>query len=174
MTRKTKVIAIGAILAALGIAGAVAAHDGRMGGPGARGIDIVALDTDGDGAVSRAEMTAGRLARLGAADSNGDGRLGRDELAAALPLRPAPMDRPDPDRAAAMAERMIARFGDGESGELVIATMVERQVEAMFSRLDTDTDDRITAAEIEAQSARHAALGGRDGHGPRGHGARHD
>ncbi len=173
MTSIAKLLAAGAVLGTLGIAGAVAAHDGRMGGPGPRGLDIASLDTDGDGAVSRAEMTAAGTTRLAAADTDGNGRLDRDELIASMPERPALVDIFGPDRAAAMADRMIARFGTGETGDFAIATMVESRVGDVFARLDADNSDTITADELENVRGRHAGRGDFErGQGPRGDGGR--
>ncbi|WP_137680675.1 EF-hand domain-containing protein [Aurantiacibacter suaedae] len=57
-------------------------------------------DTDGSGAVSRAEFTAAALARFDAADSNGDGTISAEERRAARADRrgmgrsPMPTERP--------------------------------------------------------------------------------
>ena len=174
MRLATKLLSAAAVIATLGIAGSVAADSDRRAGPGPRGLDFATLDSDGDGAVSRAEMTARGTERLAGADTNGDGRLDRNELIAAMPERPAMMDLFGPDRAAGMADRMIARFGDGESGDLVIAEMVEQQVGAMFARLDADNDGSISAAELDVRQGRQAARGDGAGHGPRDRGWRHD
>lgn len=163
----------GLFVAALGIAGTVAAHDGRSGGPGPRGLDFAALDSDGDGAVSRAEMIAAGTARLAAVDTDGNGRLDRAEIIAMMPEKGATMNLFGPDRAAMMADRMIARFGAGETGDVAIQAMVERQVEEMFARYDADDSGTVTAEEHAAGMGRHAARGDRDGHGPRGRGRDH-
>jgi len=173
MTSTARLLAAGALLATLGIAGAVAAHDGGMGrmeSMGPRGLDIATLDSDGDRAVSRAEMTAAGTARLAAIDADGNGRLDRNELIAAMPTRPAMVDLFGPDRATAMADRMIARFGSAEDGDFAIAAMIERQVGDAFGRLDADNSDTITADELERVRGRHAGRGD----GERGRGWRHD
>ena len=68
-----------------------------------RGIDFVAIDTDGNGSLSRAELQARAVARLGRIDANGDGVLTREELILAMPGRHGGMIerlRPRPRRSA--------------------------------------------------------------------------
>jgi Ca2+-binding EF-hand superfamily protein len=55
---------------------------GRMGG-GFGGEAFARLDSNGDGRVSLAEATAGRLQRFDRVDSNRDGRIDREEAQAA-------------------------------------------------------------------------------------------
>jgi hypothetical protein len=50
-------------------------------------IDIVAIDADGDGVLTRAELQTRAVERLGRADANGDGGLDREELVALMPAR---------------------------------------------------------------------------------------
>jgi hypothetical protein len=57
---------------------------------------IAKLDTDGDGAITRAEWEALRLARFDAADSNKDGVLSKEEMRAAHKAMKAAGEKGDP------------------------------------------------------------------------------
>ena len=48
-------------------------------------IDFVAIDTDGNGVLTRAELQARAAERLARADANGDGSLDRAEIVALMP-----------------------------------------------------------------------------------------
>lgn len=73
MTR-LKRLSLAATLAALSLAGAVAAEEA----PAARGL--AALDTDGDGEISKAEIAALNARRFQRLDLNGDGKITPDEM----------------------------------------------------------------------------------------------
>ena len=89
MTRLLRPAAAAALVFGLTAAGIAAAQPHGPGGPGGpdmlRGIDFVAIDTDGDGLLSRAELQARATARLSPADANADGIIDRAELIAFLP-----------------------------------------------------------------------------------------
>lgn len=102
-------------------------------------------DADGGPRLSRAEFVAARLQRLAAADADGDGLVTRDEMRAAVPAgRSARLD--------ARFERLAGR------GPVVIAEAQVR-AEAAFTRLDTDGDGFVTAAERRAARADRRAAG---------------
>lgn len=129
----------------------------RGGGPMAD-VDFAAVDADGDGRMTEAELTAWRAGRVAALDTNGDGLLSAEEIAAG---RLADMRA----RADEMAARMIAAQdadGDGllSAAELAAPPLPPR----LFGRIDADGDGAITEAELDAARAHMAGRWGR--HGP--------
>ena len=93
MIRIAPISAAAALLA--GAAGVASAQDGPPSGgpmmmmgwsPGR--IDFVAIDTDSNGELSRAELVARATERLAEADGNGDGTISRAELVEAPPRGP--------------------------------------------------------------------------------------
>ena len=142
----TKAIRISAIALALSLAG-VSASAVAQEGPGrgdrmARGEKMVEqLDTNGDGAVSKAEVDASRAAAFAAADTNGDGGVSQAEVLAYQEAQRA-------ERRAAREAEMFARAdtnGDGVLGPDEFGPRVDR----MFEALDKDDDGMITAEERE-------------------------
>jgi hypothetical protein len=65
-----------------GMMGGMMPGRGRMGGTGMIRMAVILLDTDGDGALSLAEVQAVQERMFNAADSNADGRLTPEELGA--------------------------------------------------------------------------------------------
>lgn len=100
------------------------------------------LDTNGDGAISRAEMVAGRAVARRWMDTDGDGAVTEAEMRAAIEAR--------------IAARVAKRFarldsdGDGRIGE---AEFAARDAER-FDRLDGNGDGVVTREEIRAAMAR--------------------
>lgn len=160
---------------AAGLLGAGAAYaDPGFGPHGAAGIDVTAIDTDGNGVLSRDELRARAIERIGAADANGDGALDRDELIAALPggggagfveiFSAPPQGR--------MADRILAVAGATEAGSVEVTVLADQRVNMLLARLDADNDAAISAEEAEAGSGRmhdRMARGGEE-HGMQGHG----
>lgn len=153
---------ISAIAAGLGVSAASAEGFGRGGPMGAERPSFSELDTDGDGALSEAELQAPMAERFAAADADGDGTLTAEELVAMVEGRRA-------EQMARMAERMIARFDANDDGVLSPDEMATPPAPAtMFERLDTDGDGTISEDEFAAVGER-----GRGGHGM-GRGMGHD
>ena len=146
-----KEILIAAVL--VGVAGtAVSADDfGRRGGEGGPApLNIEMLDTDGDGALSLAEIQAAPEARFAAADADGDGSLSLEELTAMVEAQIA-------ERAVRGAEHMLDRLDANEDGVLTADELQPRggdRIERMFERLDADEDGILTAEELEAAKER--------------------
>jgi hypothetical protein len=170
MTRPTRLAALAAFVTAIG-ATAVAAGpgagpgfgDGRGRGPA---LDFAGIDTDGDGAVSRDELTARATARLSAADADGDGMLDRAEIAAALPMgEPGIVDVFGPDRAERAASRILAMVGATEAGEAAVDAMAAQRVDMALSFLDANGDSAISEEEASEMAAR---FGGHHRGGPGG------
>jgi Ca2+-binding EF-hand superfamily protein len=135
-----------AALALTSAAGAALAQDGAREMP-----RFEALDTDGDGRITREELEARADARFAEADADGDGKLTPAELEAAAEKRRA-------ERIARMVERLDAD-GDGalDRGELT----ERRGAGRIFERLDADSDGALTREEFAAlRGMRGAHRGG--------------
>jgi hypothetical protein len=189
MSRLTKLTAGAALLAALAAAGWVAAQDRPLGGPGGRpgaeagpgsghgfgrgagaghGFDFAAVDADGNGSLTAAELQAFAVARVAVIDTDGNGTVSRVELVALVPDRMGPLMNPfGRDRGEVFADRMLARMGATEAGGIVIEDMVARRVSDMLAVFDTDRDGAIAEAEADAGQARMAER--REGRGRRAH-----
>ncbi|MEO0882730.1 MAG: EF-hand domain-containing protein [Pseudomonadota bacterium] len=126
------------------------------------GERISNLDTDGDGALSKAESEAGRSEGFAKADSDGDGVLSPDELSE---FRVAERQRRNAER----QDRMFARLDANEDG-FIDAEEFSAPGEKRFERMDTDGDGIITQAESEAarghRGKRRHRGGDRDGVDP--------
>lgn len=182
--------AIAALVASLGAAGVVAAQDpaapppppppgppmmesgspmlmmGRM--IGRDGIDFVAIDTDKNGSLSRAELVAFATARLSKTDANGDGILTRAEIVESLPGPHggiANLFARDP--AEDFADRMLATLGATEAGQVPVADLANQRVNFLLAFVDTDRDAAISQAEADAARAAPPRGGPRHGMGPR-------
>jgi hypothetical protein len=136
-------------------------------------LDIVAIDADGDGVLTRAELQARAVERLGRADGNADGGLDREEIVA---IMPAPhggfLNVFAEDPAERMADRLIALMGGTEAGRVEVAALAERRVNALLAMADADRDAAISAEEAEAVADRLDRPGPRHWHerGERGRG----
>lgn len=173
--RSRTAVAAALTVAVLGIAGTAGAQAGGPGkgfgpelgfGPGAgvgpRGLDIVGIDTDGNGSLSRAELVARAEARLARADANNDGALDRAELILALPHRGgALVDVFGVDPSEERADRVLAFFGATEAGRVPVSVVAERRADMLLTLLDTNRDGAISAEEAAA------AAGPRDRKPPR-------
>ena len=110
---------------------------------------LKALDTDGDGTLSAAEIAAAPKSLL-TLDTNGDGMLTGDEL----------MGKPrDAGATGAELEAQLMSFDKGAKGYLVVTDLPER-MRGMFVRADVDHDGKVTPAEIQALSARQGMPAG--------------
>lgn len=143
----------------LGATAAVPAFAERGGhaGPGGPGgparLDFEAIDTDGSGTLSAAELTGRATGRIAEADADGDGTLDREEIIATMPAgRPGLAAPFGPDRAAARADRMLAMMGESESGRIAIDELAGRQADRLLAAADTDRNGEISQAEADAMS----------------------
>ena len=148
MTRIASTDAAAALVAAPRGAARPGRHGhGRADGAWAGGgIDFAAIDTDGNGSLSRAELRRARTERLAAADANGDGALDRDEIVAAMPRPPAAARSTSsaPTPARRMADRLLAMMGATETGQVEVAALAERRVNMLLAFADTDRDAAIS------------------------------
>jgi len=183
---KKSMTALALVAALASAAGAAMAQDGpmrgRMGsmggpmgplaGPTAGGLDFVAIDTDRNGSLSRAELQARAMARLAVIDTDHDGALDRDELVVALSDRRGRLVALfSVDPAEARADRLIARMGGTEAGRVEVAVLASDRVNRLLAFADTDRDAAISQAEADAMRARVASWRGHHGwHRGDGHG----
>ncbi|MFN4157438.1 MAG: EF-hand domain-containing protein [Gemmobacter sp.] len=166
----TRILGLSALVAAMATVGfAQMPSDGPRGHGSLAMPAFEALDTDGDGRITREEMQAQRAARVAALDADGDGKITLEELKAHH-MRQAE------DRAERMARRMIESMDSDGDGALSAAELAAgpAPMMAMFDRIDTDGDGAISKDEAEAMRNRMAdrmeRRGKSDEH--RGHGAR--
>lgn len=134
-----------AMLVALGLALAFPVSAIAQGGPR---LSFDAIDADGNGEVTQAEIAAFRTAKFTAEDSDGDGFLDTDELTQAG----------RGERAAQRAERLLDRQDANNDGQLSLAefTPPADRAEERFARLDSDGNGTLSQAEFEAGMKRGA------------------
>lgn len=135
-----------------GHAGQEMAGMGYRGGHGGM-ARYIALDTDGDGRISKLEAESSRLAeRFAEIDTNKDGYLVRSELQADNERRRAEFVRKS-------AERFDQRFkqadsnGDGRISRAEYEAAWPGKVK-MFAFLDEDRDGYLTRADLTPQRGR--------------------
>ncbi len=132
-----------------GIGTAFAGADHGKGGWHGRDGMIEKLDTDKDGAVSKAEFEAKRAADFTAADTNKDGSVSQAELSAFHEKKAA-------ERKAEREKRMYERLDANKDGKV---TKDEFDAGERFDRMDKNDDGKVSGDEMKGR--------GKDGH--RGH-----
>ncbi|HEY1126109.1 MAG TPA: EF-hand domain-containing protein [Sphingobium sp.] len=100
-------------------------------------------DTNGDGAVSRAEYAAARLARFEKLDRNGDGAISRDDFGRLIRLAP---------RLARRIDTLLAAADTNYDGRVTRAEYAAAPM-PLFDRLDVNHDGRIDGQELAAARA---------------------
>jgi hypothetical protein len=154
----TRLSLLAAAAAAATLAVGAAAAQERS---GPHEIDFIAIDSDGNGSLSRAELQARAVARLARADANSDGALDRAEIVAIVPPRPGSfMNVFSTDPAESRADRMLALLGATETGRVEVAVVADRRVNNLLATADTDRDAAISQAEADAFNGHHSR--GRD------------
>ncbi len=137
-------------------------HDAGPGfGPRGAAIDFAAIDADGDGTLTRAELLARGVERIAVFDLDGDGALSRAEIIAALPERRSVFEIFAADPREEAADRILATLGATAEGSVTVETVASRQVDMLLTDLDGNRDDALSADEAAAGERR-------TDHGPRG------
>lgn len=136
-------MATGLVLAAASVA---SADRGSNHGPGGGGGQMMRmfkqLDLNGDGQITRAEVTEFRDQRFSDSDTDGDGTLALEEFEQ-LWLE-------------MVRERMVDRFQslDADGDGRITAAEFDRPIERMFSRMDDDDDGTVSRSEIREHHGR--------------------
>lgn len=121
-------------------------------------FDFAAVDADGDGRITEAELQAWRAAQIAGLDADGNGLISEAELTAQITARMA-------ERAAKMAKARIAAHDADGDGSLSAAELAAPPLPMrLFDRVDADGDGAITQAELDAARERMQEHRG-DGHG---------
>ncbi|MEL7013212.1 MAG: EF-hand domain-containing protein [Pseudomonadota bacterium] len=131
----------GGLALAIAVGTAVGGAAEQIGRDG-KGARFEALDSDGDGRVTRAELDAHMKARFDRSDANGDGVLSRNEL-----LTQAQ------NSAEARLERRIARMDTNSDGAISFDEMKAARGDRLFERADTDKNGAIDQAEFDQMRA---------------------
>lgn len=169
MTTFQRFSAAATLAGAIAAAGLATANEGPgrgAGGPlgfGPGGVDFAAIDANGDGALSREELTQRATSRIAIIDVNGDGQATRAELIEAMPAREGFRNVFAADPAEAMADRTLAMNGGTAAGAVSVATLAEQQVNMLLTRLDADRNDALSLAE--AEDGPHGRRADREGRG---------
>lgn len=101
-----------------------------------------ATDTNGDGALSKEEMAASRMQRLGATDADKDGFISADELAE----HRAAMIRAKKDK---HFSRFSSRFDANKDGKVSLDE-IKAFDPPYFKKADADGDGKLTQEEMKA------------------------
>lgn len=136
--------------------GGMMGHGAMMGmGPGAA-IDFAAADTDKDGKLTQAELSAWQQAQVAGIDADKDGKLSVEEIAAFHMARVK-------DGIETHAKDMVARLDSDGDGLLSASELLARPMAApAFSALDRNGDGVLTEDELQAPVAPGRAGGATD------------
>lgn len=104
------------------------------------------LDANGDGQISREEMTAFRSGHFSEVDTDGDGKLSREEILAQAAKRAE-------TRVDAMIKRLDSD-GDGMISPEEKTRMAGDMGQKMFERADADKDGMISKDEFDTAKKR--------------------
>ena len=126
---------------------------GRFGAPGGRGpgalVDrIMTWDANGDGVITRDEAPEQMRNRFDRIDANGDGMLETDELEH---LPSTGRGRGGPRGPGSDPAERLKQFDADADGRITRDELPER-MERVLDRFDTNGDDVIDAAELEAMT----------------------
>lgn len=169
----THVVALSALATTMTMAQAPEGGRRPEGGRGGfmRGIPVIAaIDADGDGTVSAAEIDGASKA-LKALDKNGDGKLSEDETRPSFGGGPGGFGGGFGGNPEAMVTR-IMESDKNKDGKLSKDEMPER-MQPMFDRADADKDGFVTKEELTKSIPQGGGFGAPPGGGgPGGPGGR--
>ncbi|WP_430401713.1 EF-hand domain-containing protein [Hyphomonas sp.] len=157
MKRTTLASLIGAAAIVVAVPFAAQAERGHGWHDGSRGEHMKAVDTNGDGDITREEVDAFRATMFNAADANKDGSLSLAEMTAHHEAQQA-------QRKAERQARHFAKLDTDGDGQITAAEFASRPMRGM-ERMDTDGDGVVTEEERAAAKAamkeRHGKWGKR-------------
>lgn len=119
-------------------------------------LDFAALDTDGDGALTEADLDARIAARFAQADADGSGGLSAAEMVAMAEIIRQ-------EQMAARLAQALVRVDDSGDSEIQLDELQARAPATvhLFDRVDADNDGTITPEEFAAaQEAMQARMDG--------------
>lgn len=173
MTRTSKLAGLTLVTLAAALVANTAMAERGPGRDGARAqapfaaFDFATVDANKDGKVTPEEIDAFRAAEITAADTDGDGLMSAAELSATHLKR---LEGRANEMAQKMIERMDSdKDGKLSTAEM----LARKAPKTMFERIDTDNDGALSEAEIAASKDRMADRRGgnnRRGGERRGHG----
>jgi hypothetical protein len=167
MSHRHSFLLAGTVVLALVAASGALAADGPPGQ--GRGEHWAKVDTDGDGAISKAEAEAGapRIARdFANLDADEDGRITREEMHAQMQARHAATRE---ERRARAEERYRSADTNGDGAlDLAEAQQGMPRMAEHFAEIDADADGLVTREELQAAMLARRAERMREGGG--GHG----
>jgi hypothetical protein len=142
-TTLATLIASTALVIAVPFAAQAERGHGRHGGPDSE--HMKAVDTNGDGDISKEEIQAFRTTMFNAADANQDGALTLDEMI-------LHHDTMEAQRKAERQARMFEELDTDGNGTVSAAEFAARPMRGM-ERFDTDGDGTVSDEEREAARA---------------------
>jgi hypothetical protein len=167
MSHRHSFLLAGTVALALVAASGALAADGPPGQ--GREEHWAKVDTDGDGAISKAEAEAGapRIARdFANLDADEDGRITREEMHAQMQARHAATRE---ERRARAEERYRSADTNGDGAlDLAEAQQGMPRMAEHFAEIDADADGLVTREELQAAMLARRAERMREGGG--GHG----
>lgn len=104
------------------------------------------VDTDGDSAASREEMTALITRHFNTADGNGDGKVTKAEIVVAIDASEMPERMKS--RSGRIADRMVRQGDINQDGMLELAE-IENRVGKFHALADWNDDGRVEIAEAK-------------------------
>jgi len=104
------------------------------------------IDTDGNGAITQAELQARAQMRFNTVDADGDGLVTAEEMSAQAR-----------DGVSRRVERMISRRDANDDGALSFDEMIGDSAGKGFARMDADGDGSISEEEFAAAQTKRGA-----------------